>query len=274
MPRTLVSCPYFRRAFGWSVPIGGLAGLIGLGGGEFRLPVLMHSIGFDAKSAVPLNLLVSAVTLGFAIASRSWVISPTAIIPHLPEVSGLALGGIASAFYGTRLVKTLNTKRLVQLIACLLAVIGGLLILEAVSPLQHADFLPANQAIHFGVGVAFGVGIGLVSSVLGVAGGELLIPTLLFIFGADIRTAGSASLLIAVGFVLTGLWHYWRIGAIPQGRGVQRITAAMSAGSILGAIVGGLAVAYAPVEGLKLLLGIVLIGAAAKTIAGPDRAAP
>ena len=190
----------------------------------------MHSIGFDAKSAVPLNLLVSAVTLGFAIASPSWVISPTAIIPHLPEVTGLALGGIASAFYGTRLVKTLNTKRLVQLIACLLAVIGGLLILEAVSPLQHADFLPANQAIHFGVGVAFGVGIGLVSSVLGVAGGELLIPTLLFIFGADIRTAGSASLLIAVGFVLTGLWHYWRMGAIPQGRGVQRITAAMSAG--------------------------------------------
>jgi uncharacterized protein len=150
-------------------------------------------------------------------------------------------------------------------------VIGGLLMLEAVSPLQHADFLPAKQAIHFGVGAAFGAGIGLVSSVLGVAGGELLIPTLLFIFGADIRTAGSASLLIAVGFVLTGLWHYWRMGAIPQGRGVQRITAAMSAGSILGAIIGGLAVAYAPVEGLKLLLGIVLIGAAAKTIAGQGR---
>ena len=117
MPRTLVNCPYFRRAFGWSVPIGGLAGLIGWGGGEFRLPVLMHSIGFDAKSAVPLNLLVSAVTLGFAIVSRSWVISPTPIIPHLPEVTGLALGGIASAFYGTRLVKILNTKRVVQLIA-------------------------------------------------------------------------------------------------------------------------------------------------------------
>jgi uncharacterized protein len=165
------------------------------------------------------------------------------------------------------LVNALNTKRLVQLIACLLAGIGGLLILEAVSPFQHADLLPVNQGIHFSVGAAFGVGIGLVSSVLGVTGGELLIPTLLFIFGADIRTAGSASLLISVGFVLTGLWHYWRMRAIPQGKGVQRITAAMSAGSVLGAIMGGLAVAYAPVEGLKLLLGVVLIGAAAKTIA-------
>ena len=44
-----VACPYFGRAFGWCVPIGGLGGLIGLGGGEFRLPVLMHGIGFNAR---------------------------------------------------------------------------------------------------------------------------------------------------------------------------------------------------------------------------------
>ena len=46
MLRTL-SCPFFRKAFGWRVPIGGLGGLIGLGGGELRLPMLMHSLGFD-----------------------------------------------------------------------------------------------------------------------------------------------------------------------------------------------------------------------------------
>ena len=72
MPHTLVGCPYFRRAFGWSVPIGGLAGLIGLGGGEFRLPVLMHSVGFDAKSAVPAAMsagsILGAIIGGFAVA--------------------------------------------------------------------------------------------------------------------------------------------------------------------------------------------------------------
>jgi len=78
--------------------------------------------------------------------------------------------------------------------------------------------------------IAIGAGIGLASSVLGVAGGELLIPTLIFIFGADIRTAGSASILISLGIVLMGLWRYWRSNAIPQGRGIQRITFAMSAG--------------------------------------------
>jgi hypothetical protein len=70
MQRTL-ACPFFRKAFGWCVPIGGLAGLIGLGGGEFRLSVLMHGIGFDAKSAIPLKLMISLVTLTFAMVSRS-----------------------------------------------------------------------------------------------------------------------------------------------------------------------------------------------------------
>jgi hypothetical protein len=32
-----MACPFFQKAFGWCVPIGGLAGLIGLGGGVAQL---------------------------------------------------------------------------------------------------------------------------------------------------------------------------------------------------------------------------------------------
>src|SRR3954469_19141460 len=95
-----IACPYFRRAFGWCVPIGGLGGLIGLGGGEFRLPVLMYGIGFDARSAVPLNLLTSLVTLTFALAIRSGAVSLDAVLPYLPEIFGLLAGGTASAVVG------------------------------------------------------------------------------------------------------------------------------------------------------------------------------
>jgi uncharacterized membrane protein YfcA len=51
-----------------------------------------------------------------------------------------------------------------------------------------------------------------------------------------------------------------------MGRGAQRITTAMAIGSIIGATLGGLAVAYAPVAFLKVLLGSVLLAAAAKTV--------
>ena len=36
---------------------------MGLGGAEFRLPVLAGPLGYPARQAVPLNLLVSLVTL-------------------------------------------------------------------------------------------------------------------------------------------------------------------------------------------------------------------
>jgi uncharacterized membrane protein YfcA len=39
--------------------------------------------------------------------------------------------------------------------------------------------------------------IGTASTFVGVAGGELLIPTLIFVFGADIHTAGRAVLFIS-----------------------------------------------------------------------------
>jgi uncharacterized membrane protein YfcA len=85
------------------------------------------------------------------------------------------------------------------------------------------------------------------------------------IFGVDIKTAGSASILISLGVVSIGLWRYWRADALPTGRGAQRITTAMAASSIIGATVDGLAVAYAPVTFLQVLLGCVLLAAAAKT---------
>ena len=261
-----IGCPYFRRALGWCIPIGGLGGLIGLGGGEFRLPVLMYGIGFEARSAVPLNLVTSLVTLSFALVVRSGAISLDGVVPFLPAMAGLLAGGIVSAAYGTRLIQRLSDQRLVRLIAALLAALGVLLLGEAFLSFGTGGLLEANTAAHLAAGFGIGLGVGIVSSVLGVAGGELLIPALILVFGADIKTAGSASILISLGIVSMGLWRYWRADAIPTWQGARRITTAMAAGSIVGAILGGLAVAFAPVAFLKVLLGCVLLAAAAKTV--------
>ncbi len=85
---------------------------------------------------------LSGGTLAFAIITRSHTVSITAIGPYLPEVLGLAAGGIGSAAYGARLITALSVNRLVQLIAGLLAAIGCLLLVEALSPFHHAELLP------------------------------------------------------------------------------------------------------------------------------------
>jgi uncharacterized protein len=262
--QSAIRCPYFQKAFGWCVPIGGLAGLVGLGGGEFRLPVMMYVVGYPARTAVPLNLAVSLITLTFALVVRSRAVSVTALVPYLNEVAGLAVGGVASAFYGARLVSAIKNEHLIKAIAALLAVLGVLILFGAVNPFQYAQVVPVGTAFHFGAGFALGIIIGLVSSILGVAGGELLIPTMMFIFGADIKTAGTASIVISVCVVTSGLWRYWRSGAMETKLGARRIVSAMSAGSLIGAALGGLAVAFAPVGAIKAILGFALIAAAAK----------
>jgi uncharacterized membrane protein YfcA len=259
-----IRCPYFRKAFGWCVPIGGLAGLVGLGGGEFRLPVLMYVVGYPARTAVPLNLAVSLVTLTFALVVRSWAVSVAALVPYLNEVAGLAVGGVASAFYGARFVSAIKNDNLIKTIAALLAALGLLILFEVAHPFQYAQVIPAGAAVHFGAGFALGIIVGLVSSILGVAGGELLIPTMMFIFGADIKTAGTASIVISVCVVTSGLWRYWRSGAMETRLGARRIVSAMSAGSLIGAALGGMAVGFAPVAAIKTVLGVVLVAAAAK----------
>jgi hypothetical protein len=70
----------------------------------------MYGIGFDAESAIPLNLIVSLVTLAFSMMVRNRAVSADGILRYLPEVIGLAAGGILSASYGAQLVKRLASK--------------------------------------------------------------------------------------------------------------------------------------------------------------------
>ena len=60
------------------------------------------------------------------------------------------------------------------------------------------------------LGVGAGFGIGVVASLLGVAGGELLIPTLVLLFGLDIKLAGSVSPAISLPTMLVGFARYSR----------------------------------------------------------------
>ena len=55
--------------FGSGALIGTLGGLIGLGGAEFRLPILISLFGYAALEAVILNKAMSLVVVAFALPS-------------------------------------------------------------------------------------------------------------------------------------------------------------------------------------------------------------
>lgn len=253
--------PRSALAFVYSVPIAVLGGLIGLGGAEFRLPVLAGPLGYSARRAVPLNLAVSLVTIVTSLLIRSRSTDTDAVSDYSRAIFALIVGAVIAAIFGTSLFARLSDDRLERLILILLLAVGIALIAESILPGHTGRLLPEGQVADIVAGVLFGLGIGLISSLLGVAGGEVIIPTLVLAYGADIKIAGTASLIISLPTVAVGIARYFRRGAYSS-VALRETVAPMAIGSIIGALIGGSLVGIVPSNVLKFGLGLLLIASA------------
>lgn len=248
-----------QRALLFGIPIGTLGGLIGLGGAEFRLPVLIGPLGYLARQAVPLNLAISLITLAGSLAIRSRTLSLDPVRPFLVPMLAMIAGAVFAAFFGTAWARKLTNEGLEKIILVLLVSIGCALIVEAFLPDDVPALVPDDNLWRILTGIGFGLAIGLVSSLLGVAGGELIIPTMVFAYGAGIKTAGTASLLISLPTVAVGVIRYARHQAFAERADLTQTVAPMGVGSVIGAVIGGLLVGIVPAGVLKFGLGVILI---------------
>ena len=220
----------------YGAPIGLLGGLIGLGGAEFRLPVLAGVFGYAARRAVALNLAISLVTVVSALLIRGGTLSLDPLIALLPVALAMIVRAVSAAFFGVAFVHRISEVLLERLILVLLVGIGTALVVEAFLPQEASGFLPEGtvEGIRVAVAVVLGVFIGLVSSLLGVAGGELIIPTLVFVFGAGIKSAGTASLLITLPTVAVGVLRHRRLGSFSERADLAQKVAPMGVRSVVG----------------------------------------
>jgi uncharacterized membrane protein YfcA len=164
----------FRLSFLYAVPIGLLGGLIGLGGAEFRLPILAGTLGYSVRQAVPLNLAVSLITIAASLVIWGSTLSFSPIIPLLPVIFSLIAGAVITAFFGVAIAGKLSNEQLERIILVLLVFIGIALIVEGFLPQQIPALLPPVLSWRLLAGILFGLAIGLISSLLGVAGGEVI----------------------------------------------------------------------------------------------------
>jgi uncharacterized protein len=108
-------------------------------------------------------------------------------------------------------------------------------------------------------GVAAGFAIGVVASLLGVAGGELLIPTLILMFGIDVKLAGSVSLAISLPTMLVGFGRYSRDSTFVVLSRNGRFVAAMAVGSVVGSFIGAQLLGIIPGVVLLPVLAVILL---------------
>ncbi|MFN6977571.1 MAG: sulfite exporter TauE/SafE family protein [Gemmobacter sp.] len=248
-------------AFLGGAAIGTLGGLIGLGGAEFRLPLLIGLFRFAALEAVILNKAMSLVVVASALPFRSGTVPVAEIAAHWPVIVNLLAGSLAGAWFGAGWATRLRAAALYRIIAVLLVGIAAVLLLGH-DPAPGGALLGGfGQVV---AGVLAGFGIGVVASLMGVAGGELLIPTLVLLFGADVKLAGSLSLAISLPTMLVGFVRYSRDRSfVVLGRN-RAFLLVMAAGSVAGTFLGAMLLGVIPGGVLLPVLAAILVVSAVK----------
>lgn len=241
--------------------IGALGGLIGLGGAEFRLPLLIGLFGFAALPSVILNKAMSLVVVAAALLFRTKAIPIAEVVEHWPIILNLLAGSLIGAWLGATWATKMKSHTLYRILAVLLILIAGVLLFGH----GHSSGGPAPVGwARMVAGVAAGLGIGSVAALMGVAGGELLIPTLVLLFGVNIKLAGSLSLAVSLPTMIVAFARYSRDQSFVVLRQNKIFTVVMAAGSLIGAWIGGRALGIVPSEVLLPLLAAILVISAFK----------
>jgi uncharacterized membrane protein YfcA len=251
-----------EAAFAGGAGVGTLAGLIGLGGAEFRLPLLLGLFRFGPLEAVVLNKAISLVVVASALLFRTRTVPLEVITAHWSVLANLLAGSLVGAWLGADWATRMKSTTLYKVIAVLLAAIAVLLAfghqpVAAGSPLVDGWLL-------YVAGALAGLGIGIVASLMGVAGGELLIPTLVLLFEIDIKIAGSLSLAISLPTMAVGFARYSRDRAFAVLGENRSFLLWMAIGSMVGTLLGALLLGVVAAALLYPLLALVLAFSAFK----------
>ena len=108
--------------------MGLLGGMIGLGGAEFRLPLLIGIFGFLALHAVIMNKAMSLAVVLTALPARLVAVSFTDLAPHWPVAVNLLAGSLAGAWVGASWATRMATATLRKILAGLLVLIAVALV--------------------------------------------------------------------------------------------------------------------------------------------------
>ena len=178
-----------------------LAGLLGVGGGLVlvaALALLLPSQGVAPDTAMHAALatsLASVVVTGFASAYAHHRRGGVLWLSVAWLMPGLLLGGLLGSF----IAKGINGASLRWFVVAY-CVIAALQLLLEWPPRRSTAAAPAGEAPQ-GIGMSLaGVGIGIVSALVGIGGGSMTVPLLVWRGVPPVRAVGSSSACgVAIG---------------------------------------------------------------------------
>jgi uncharacterized protein len=253
------------------VGVGTVGTLIGAGGGFLLLPVLAFLDPTESPAvltAISLAVVFANALSGSAAYARLRRIDFRAgIVFAIAALPGAVLGAMASHH--------LNRRTFDPLLGSMLIVGAAIILLRSgrhepppatsgTRTLIERDGTTHIYSPRMVTGALLSVGVGFISSLLGIGGGILHVPAMVYLLGFPAHVATATSHFVLVIVALAGVIVHWKEGTLQPGLGrIIPLAAGVLVGAQIGAwlstrvhgrwILRGLAIALATV-GVRLLL--------------------
>jgi len=229
----------------------GLMAMAGLGAAFLFVP-LFYYLGVPLAEATPAALLLNVVSLMFAVVNywRGKLINWRIGLPIL--ITAVILSPI-----GARLTPFVDKKILLGMFAAFLVFSGFIMLFYKMKPREK----PLSQTTESVTGAGVGSVAGFVGGLLGVGGGNFILPVLNWM-GLDAKVAAGTTALVVVFSSLSGFLGHATLGGLdPVFLGINALMAAL--GSIVGSQLMKTKVSSTQ---LKKIIGVLLWVIAVKMI--------
>lgn len=229
----------------------GLMAMAGLGAAFLFVP-LFYYLGVPLAQATPTALLLNVVSLLFAAINywRGKLVNWRVGLPVL--VTAVLLSP-----FGARLTPFVDKKLLLGMFAAFLVFAGFMMLFYKAKPRHQA----LSRSMEVGAGAGIGSVAGFLGGLLGVGGGNFILPVLNWM-GLDAKVAAGTTSIVVVFSSFSGFLGHATMGGLdPLFIGVTAVMAAL--GSIVGSQLMKTKLSSAQ---LKKIIGVLLWLIAAKMI--------
>lgn len=236
-------------AFLGALLIGISLGLLGSGGSILTVPVLIYLVGEPEKVAI-------AESLGIVTAISLFGMLPYAIrkLVHWKSVVYFGIPGMLGTYAGASLSAYISGNTQLIIFALVMIVAAVLMIKNKV-----VDENQKNLSISNSVLIIEGLGVGLLTGLVGVGGGFLIIPALVLVAGLEMRMAVGTSLFIIAAKSALGFYKYLDVLRTEKLNVNWELLAIFTVIGIIGSFVGSRLSQKVPQQALKKVFGFFLI---------------
>jgi len=202
--------------------VGVMAGLLGIGGGLIIVPIAIfmfqHVLGVSIEHAMPLAVATSLSTViftGFSSAVSHYRLGNLDMDIFRYSAVGIAIGATLGAQFAT----AISGVALKRTFAVLVLLITLQMLFGRDRPFDADGKVLAKNTKTYGLLSAIGLGSGSVSALMGIGGGALIVPSLVW-FNIHIRQAiacaSACGVLIAIFGTLSFMYAGWHNTYLPD----------------------------------------------------------